>query len=897
MGLYHLDKLFRPESVAVIGASSQEGSIGHALLKNLVDGGFSGDIHPVNPKHDRVQDMAAVPSIGKIDKTVDLALIATPIATVPDIVRQCADAGVGGAVIISAGGRETGEEGREIEAEIADAARKGKVRIIGPNCLGIIRPGGGLNASFAPHLPGAGRLAFLSQSGAICTSILDLSMKEQFGFSCFVSTGSMLDVDFGDLIDYLGNDPEVRSILLYIESLVHFRKFMSAARAVSRIKPIVVLKSGRSQAGAKAAASHTGAMAGSDDAYNAAFRRAGIVRVATIGELFDCAELLAKQPRPAGPRLGIITNGGGPGVMAADALGDYDLSPAALSDETIEQLNGVLPPFWSRGNPVDVLGDASPERYAEAVGVLMEARELDGILAIFSPQALTEPVETAEALAERVKGKRYPLVTSWVGGVDVETARSRLNDGDIPTYETPEQAIRAFMYLHEYARNLETLQEVPPKLSRELSFDRETAKKVLDRAREAGTETLSEADAKDVLGAYGLPVNRTEIADSADAAVSAADEMGYPVVLKLLSPDISHKTDADGVQLDLRCAEDVKGAYGAIMDGAAAYDSSARIDGVTVQPMVRRADFEILLGAKTDDSFGPVILFGLGGIFTEALRDRALGLPPLNRLLARRVMESTRVFTLLKGFRNRSADLERLEEMLIRLSQLTIDFPEIAELDMNPVMIVEGQPQVVDARLILRKTDVTSPHHLVISPYPAQYEFTRTADEGFEVRVRPIKPEDAPLFEQLFGNLSKESIYTRFFRHISTPSREMIARFTQIDYDREMALVAIHDGDDGEKMVGVARIIGDPDGKTGEFSVMVGDPWQGKGVGAILLDRCLEIMAERGMETVWGAVLSQNTGMVRLGKKLGFSVKHQPGTGEYEMTIDLKTLDRSREAG
>ncbi len=891
MGLYNLDKIFKPASIAVVGASNTEGSVGWALLKNLADAGFEGKIFPVNPNHEQVQSLRSHPSIGDIGEPVDLALIAVPIDLVPEVIDACAENRVGGAIVVSAGGKEAGEKGRELERRIEKTAREGGVRLLGPNCLGIICPGRNLNASFAPHMPYAGKLAFLSQSGAICTSILDLSMKERFGFSYFVSTGSMADVDFGDLIDYLGHDWQVKSILLYVESLTHFRKFMSAARAVSRIKPIVILKSGKSRAGAEAAASHTGAMAGSDDAYGAAFERAGIVRVETIGDLFDCAELVAKQPRPHGSRLAIITNGGGPGVMAADELARYDATPAALSDDTLDRLNEILPAAWSHGNPVDVIGDTPPEIYAQAVEICMSAKEVDGVLALFSPQALTRPARTARELVERLHGRNIPVITSWMGGTDVEEARSVLNQADIPTYDTPEEGIRAFMYLHQYARNLEMLQEIPPRLSRDLAFDAEAAGKIIQPALEEDRATLSEPEAKDLLAAYGIPVNPTRTAGSEEAAVEAAAEIGYPVVLKILSPDISHKTDAGGVKLGLRDDGEVRAAYAEIMDGAGNHDPDAALDGVTVQPMLPRAEHEILMGAKVDENFGPVILFGLGGIYAEVLKDRAVGLPPLNRALARRMMERTRLYTLLSGYRGRKADLEAIEEMLIRLSQLTMDFPGIAELDMNPVIVTDGKPMAVDARVILRKTAVEPRRHLVISPYPARYEFQKTVGDGMEILVRPIKPEDAPLFTDLFETLSEKSVYTRFFRHVKQLSQDMIARFTQIDYDREMALVAVRESNGDREMMGVARIIGDPDGVNGEFSVVVGDPWHGKGVGGTLLEACLKIMKERGMKRVWGAVLPENTGMIKLGKKLGFEAERNTDTDEYELTIDLADLE------
>jgi len=901
MGLYNLDKIFEPESIAVVGASEKEGSIGSVHVQNLIQGGYQGKIFPVNPHYTSTHGLKAYPSISRIDHAVDLAIIAIPISSVPSVIRECAQVRVGGAIVVSAGGKETGPQGREIEDRIRREAETGGLRIIGRNCLGIICPGRKLNASFAAHMPQSGKVAFISQSGAICTAILDLALKEEIGFSHFVSIGSMLDVDFGDLIDYLGNYPEVNSILLYIESLTNFRKFMSAARAVSRVKPIVVLKSGRSPAGARAAASHTGAMVGEDAVYDAAFKRAGIVRVQTFGELFDCAELMAKQPRPKGPRLGIITNAGGPGVMAADSLAEYGAEPARLEQETIEQLNELLPPFWSHSNPIDVLGDASPERYAKAVDICLKAKELNGLLLILTAQGMTNPAEVAELLTQKLKAKPCPVFASWMGGMEVEKGRDILNHAGIPTYDTPESAVKAFMYMHEYSCNLQMLQEIPPKLAKELHFDRDWARAIIDEELKSGNGILTEIESKSLLTAYGIPVIHTEVATSVEEAKRLATHMGYPIVVKVHSPDIVHKTEAGGVQLDLYSEAAVSVAYRKTIKNARAYNPEAKILGVTLQPMIQRPDYEILLGAKRDENFGPVILFGMGGVLTELLKDWSIGLPPLNRSLARKLMESTRAYSLLKGYRNKpGANLALLEEMIIRLSQLLEDFPEIIELDMNPVIVNEGRPIAADARVILRPAEVSAPLHLVISPYPTQYEYREVVKDGLAVFIRPIKPEDAPALLDLFHTLSPTSVYYRFFSPMKSLSASMLARFTQIDYDREIALVALQEERPEGKMLGVARVIGDPDGKKAEFAVMVGDPWQGKGVGAKLLEKCLQIAKRRGIETVWGIVLRENTQMLALGRKLGFEASRTEEPGELELTIDLRSvqfewLEKSKE--
>ena len=886
-----MEQFFDPKSIAVIGANDRPISIGAALIDNLLLGGYTGAIYPVNPNYSTVRGLKAYPTITAIEQLPELAIIATPIATAPEIVRQCVRAGTQGVIIISAGGKELGEEGALIEEQIAGAAEGSGMRIIGPNCMGVIRPAKNLNATFAGGMPAKGSLAVISQSGAICAAILDRAAEENMGFSHFVSIGSMLDVDFGDLIDYLGNDGSVKAILLYMENLSNPRKFMSAARSVSRIKPIIVLKAGKSKAGARAASTHIGAMAGEDAVYDAAFKRAGIVRVPSLARLFDCAELMAKQPRPMGTRLAIITNGGGPGVMAADTLAEYGLDPTPLSDDLTAKLGEILPHFWSHNNPIDILGNATVERFVSVVELCMASKEFDGILIIMVPQNLTAPEEVAASLAKLARRKRIPVFASWMGGARVAEAVTILNQADIPTYETPERAVRAFLYMVEYTRNLELLSQAPPKLATELYFNRDQVFRTIYECFEQETEMLSEMQSKEVLAAYGIPVNPTVLATSADEAVALAAEMNVPVVMKIVSPDISHKSDAGGVQLDLRNEADIRQAFDRITTAANQYNTDARITGVSLQPYIAKPDFELLLGSKTDDKFGPVLCFGSGGIFAEVLDDKALGLPPLNRLLARRMMEETRILPLLQGYRNSPpADLEKLEELLIRLSQLVIDFPEIVELDINPVLVKDGQPCAVDARIRLARTEgITNNLHLVISPYPQHLERHDFTDMQMPLFIRPIKPEDAPLFVELFNSLTPTSIYYRFFSVVKTLSPEILARFTQIDYDREISFVALDDSGDQERMLGVANIVGEPDGKRGEFSVLIGDPWQGKGIGAKLLLQCLRIAQERGMEIVWGTVLAENRYMIALGKKLGFTVKQGEDPSEYKLTIDLKT--------
>lgn len=891
MSIYNLERIFNPASVAVVGASERPGSLGNSVMKNIMNGGFKGNIFPVNPKAKTVGGLKSFASVPDIESSVDLAVIATPIIKVPTIIRECVRAKIAGAVVLSAGGKEIGEKGREIEDEIRKEAAKGDLRIIGPNCIGIVSAKPRLNASFASLMPLSGKLAFVSQSGAICAAILDLSIKEGIGFSHFVSIGSMLDVDFGDLINYLGEDPGVKSIVLYIESLTHVRKFMSAARAISRVKPIVLLKSGRSSAGAAAAASHTGALAGEDVIYDAAFKRAGIQRVNTISELFDCAELMAKQPLPSGPGLGIITNGGGPGVMAADALSAHGIEPVGLSPDTLQKLNDILPPFWSKSNPVDILGDASPERWKRAMDACLSAREIFALVIIFVPQALSSGTGVAQAVSELIRSRPCPPIFAvWMGGESVEEGRQILNREGIPTYDTPERAVAAFVHMYAYKRNLELLQEIPPRMPRALTFDREKARVIVDAALTGDGALLTEVEAKALLKAYGIPVNPTEVAENEEQALLLARNLGYPVAMKIHSRDISHKSDAGGVQLNLRSERDVQNARREILENARAYDPKAEILGVTIQPMAGPYDYEVILGSKQDPLFGPVLLFGMGGIMTEILKDQAIALPPLNRLLARRLMESTKVYRMLKGYRNRPpARLDLLEEILIRLAQLVSDFPEIVELDMNPMILNADGVCAIDGRVLIKPSKVRSPHHLVISPYPNQYEITTTSREGVPLFVRPIKPEDAPLLLDLFDSLSEESIYYRFFSPLKTLSHKMLVIFTQIDYDQDMALVAMDASESEEKILGVSRLMRKPGGMEAEFAVVVRDAWQGKGIGATLMKHLLFVAEKQSLDAVWGTILPRNRQMVKLAGKLGFEMCSKPGEETYEVRIDLKT--------
>ncbi len=881
-----LDYFFKPGAIAVIGASPRELSIGFTLLANLKKEGFPGPIYPINPKHEKILGFKAYPSIGAVGSPIDLAIIVVPIRGVPAVIRECGEAGVKGVIILSAGGKESGEEGVRIEAEIRAEAQRSGIRYLGPNCMGILSPVNSLNASFAAHSAEPGSLALLTQSGAICSAILDVAASEKIGFSHFVSVGSMADLDFADMIDYLGNDPNARSIIIYMENMTRHRKFMSAARSVSRVKPIIVVKSGRSEAAAKAAASHTGALAGLDEAYNAAFRRAGMIRVDTISQLFSCAEALGKMQRPTGAKLAIVTNAGGPGVMAVDALSKWGVDLAALSAETLRKLDAFLPSYWSRGNPIDILGDAQPDRYVQAVHVCLEAPELSGLIVILASQAMTDSTVVARSLAAEIKNRPKPFMAVWMGARDVEAGIRILNEAQIPTFATPEEAVDTFMHMYSYSRNLELLQETPPTLPYEIQVNTREARTFINECLKRREKVLTEIESKAILSAYGIPVNRTVVASSSRTAAEAAKGIGFPVVVKIYSPDITHKSDVDGVRVHLGSEQEVSAAFEEITSRARRLKPEARIKGVTVQSHVKKSEVELIVGSKRDPQFGPLILFGMGGILTEVLKDSAVDLPPLNLLLARRLMERTRVYRLLQGYRNiPAANLDLAAEFLVRISQLVTDFPEIVELDLNPVVISDGCPVAIDARIVVEPCEVAAPRHLIISPYPNQYESEWLLKDGTPVSIRPVKPEDESLVADLLDRCSERTIYFRYFRVIKSWPHEALIRFTQNDYDREISLVAIGLPPGPTVMMGVGRLVMIPEQDAAEFAVMVADPWQGEGLGPKLIERAIEIARENGVRTLYGEVQAENTAMLELVKKMGFNVQG-PDEGTCRVELD-----------
>ena len=886
MSVRNLDRIFRPRRIGVIGASAQPSRVGNTVLRNLLTSGFGGVIYPVNPKYESVQGIQAYPSIKDVPKAPDMCVVCTPAPTVPGIVRECGEAGVRGLVILSAGFREMGEEGRRLERQILEEAERFQdMRIIGPNCVGVVVPGMSLNASFAAGMPKPGKIAFFSQSGALCTSVLDWALDQNIGFSHFVSVGNTLDVDFADLIDYVSDDRETDAVIIYIESISAAKEFMSAARSFTRNKPIVVYKAGRFAESAAAAASHTGAMAGADDVYQAAFERAGIVRVTEMADMFDCASLLARERLPRGERLAIVTNAGGLGVMATDALIARRGVLAKLSDDTMSALNGLLPPCWSHSNPVDVIGDAPAERVARAVEVVLGDEGVDALLVILCPQAITDPTSTAHAVAKVAGAGSKPVITAWVGGRLMRPGRDVLANAGVPCYDTPERGVDAFMHLIAYARNIEILYETPRDVPLGHMPDRDLIRAILRDPEHADAIALPEHRSKEILEAYHIPVARPEVCASANAAAGVAARIGYPVVMKIHSPQITHKTDVRGIALDLKNETSVRMAFDEIVGRAHEARPDAHIDGVTVQPMVRMRDsVEMIIGAKRDTTFGAAVLVGMGGVTAEVMGDHAVALPPLNERLARRMVESLRSWKLLAGYRGRDqVDVDRLVEVLIRFSYLVADFPEIAEIDINPLMVSPEGVMALDARIILDHEAIEHGfkpfQHLAIRPYPEEYERRVALSDGTPVLLRPIRPEDEPRWHEMLARCSPESIRMRFMAMFKRTTHRMAARYCFIDYDREMAIVAEVEEEGQKKLIGVGRLVMEHDGQTAEYAVLVIDEWQGRTLGMILTEYCIEIGKQRGLKRVTAVTTPENARMIEVFRRLGFRLQHEHDQG------------------
>jgi len=873
-----LNKIFNPRRIAVIGASDREDSIGYKLLRNLVGVGYKGAVYPVNSFRPTVQGITAYPTIGKIPWHVDLAVIATPAHTVPQLVDECGRAGVSGLIVISAGFRETGEEGEAFEKQILDLSQQYNMRLVGPNCLGIIRPRIKLNATFANKTANPGKIAFISQSAALCTSVLDWASEAHVGFSAIVSVGSMSDVDFGDLIDYFGTDPHTKSIVLYIESIKNSRKFMSASRGFARTKPIIVVKAGKFRESAEAAICHTGALCGEDAVYDAAFRRAGIVRVEGISNLFNCAEALAMQPPPKGSKLTIITNAGGPGIMATDTLIAMGGTLSSLKEETLEALQRILPPYCSRLNPIDILEDSTTDRFRKVMEVCFKDSSSDGFLIIYTPQGASDPVDTAKAIVELSKETTKPILTSLMGEDDCWKARKLLRKNSVPAFSTPEEAVSTFMYMCNYAQNLELLYETPEELAIEVSIP-ESLREVLQKVHKEGRSILTDPESRQFLQAYGIPTLTSKVATTQKEARKTSSEIGYPVVMKALSPQITHKSRVNGVVLDIRTEAEVAESYSKLRKKVRALKPSADFDGVIIQPMVTRKGYELLLGSKKDQQFGSVIVFGMGGVTAEMLKDISIGFPPLNQVLATRLMEKTDIYKLFSTSQNHRVNLKTLREILVKFSQLVIDFPEIKEMDINPLMVDDKGAVAVDTRILIDKDRISAQakvqlhDHLVVTPYPKKYVTKWKLKNGSPLLLRPIKPEDENLLHELFKSFSEETMRFRFFQIIREMSHETLTRYCNLDYNREIAIVGETRKGNKRNIIGVARLIVQPGREHGEFAVVVGDQWQGLGLGSKFIDYLIAIGRDIELKTIYGDVLSKNFKMLRLCEKKGFEMK------------------------
>ena len=880
MAVKSLNKIFKPDRIALIGVSNNPKSIGGIVLNNLIGSGFEGVIYTINPRHEAVMGITCYPDVKSLPRTPDLAVIATNAKLVPQIVCECGEAGIKGIIILSAGFKESGPEGKKLEDQVkAELAKFDGMRVIGPNCVGIMVPDLHLNITFTHGMPKKGNIAFISQSGAVCTTVLDWALEENIGFSYFVSIGNTMDVNFGDLIDYFGRDPDTKSIVLYIESITEARKFMTATRAFARKKPIIVYKAGRFPESAKAAASHTGALASEDSICNAVFARAGIARVYNIEDIFDFTDFIGREKIPKGPNLAIVTNAGGPGVMAVDTLLDLKGNLAELSEQTMQKLNDCLPPFWSHGNPVDVIGDATPERYAKATKIVLDDPNVDAVLAIFVPQAVTDPTDTAIEVCKLADSTSKSIIASWAGGQSMQKGRQIFNNNDIAVFNTPEQAVRAFMTLVSYSRNLKILYETPKDIPLEFTLDRKKLRKKFEAEYFKNNRILSEDISKKIINAYGIDISKPQPAYSASEAVNIANKIGYPVVLKILSPDITHKSDVGGVVLNLNDEDLVAAAYENMVKSISRNFPDADIQGVTVQPMFDVKDaVELILGIKKDPIFGTVILLGMGGTFTELLQDKRLCFPPVNEQIARQMIESLKICPVLKGYRGSPPkNIDKLIETIIRLSYLAADYPEIEELDINPLLVTPDDVVALDARIVIDQKLVGKKipqfSHLLLYPYPEKYVKSAKLNDGTDFILRPIKPEDEPMWLELLGSCSKESIYFRFRTNFFFDSHEVATQFCYIDYSREMAIVAEITENNNRKLIGVGRLIADPDNETVEYAILVTDAWQNKKLGNILSQYCLEISKEMGLKRIIAETTADNKPMIAIFKMLNFRVQ------------------------
>ncbi len=878
---HYLTSLFEPKTVAVIGASERENSVGSVIFRNILDSGYKGRLYPINPKHESIHGIATYKSIEDIGARVELAVIATKPKTVPEIVEQCGRSGIRNIIIISAGFSESGHTGAALERKTMEIARSYGVRVLGPNCLGIIRPEIGLNATFARVTASVGNLALVSQSGAICSAVLDWAASNKVGFSSVISLGSTADVDFGEILDYLVYDNRSHYILLYIEGIRNSRRFMSALRSAARIKPIILLKAGRHAAGSAAVQVHSGMLAGSDIVFDAAIRRSGVVRVKTIGQLFYASKALASKFRPQGKRLAIVTNGGGPGAMAADRAGDMDIPLAELSADTMKALNSKLSTNWSRSNPVDIVGDATPDHYRDAILSVAQDDGVDGVLVMLAPQAMTQPTEVAQAVIEVSNATPKAIIACWMGQEHVEEGRLAMENAGIPAFRMPETAVELYYHISTYYRNQTLLLQTPYGAASISPQETEGAKMLVEAVLQEHRKVLSEMESKAILRAFRIPVAQTMVARTPTEALLLAEQIGFPVAMKVDSPDLVRKSDAGGVRLNITNAPSVRNAYHDIIEVVQKRHPNARINGVSIEPYLARPNGrELMIGVERDPTFGPIITFGAGGTEVEIFSDRAVAQPPLHQYLAQDLIRSTRAAKLLGKFRNMPPiNMEALEDVLLHISEMVCELPWLQELDLNPLIVDENGAIAADARIVIDHAATSGDRysHMAIHPYPSHLVQEWEQPNGLVITIRPIRPEDAEMEQDFVKNLSDESKYYRFMDTLRELTQSMLVRFTQIDYDREMALVATLPEKDGKTVqIAVARYVTNPDGETVEFALAVADAWQKHGIGRKLMSALIESARIKGYRAIVGDVLSQNTKMFRLVGSLGFTIHPHP---------------------
>lgn len=893
MGIHYFEKIFNPRTIAVIGATDRPGSVGAKVTNNLLEDGFTGEVYPVNPNHKQVHGRDCVPSVEDLEFPIDLAIIITPAETVAEILKQCGKKKIHAALIISAGFAETGQAGLQRQQSLLSIAKQHNIRLIGPNCLGIMRPSLKFNATFSNGDALPGHLALVSQSGAVCASILDWAIEQRIGFSAIASMGNMADVDFGDVLDYLALDPFTHCVLLYIESINNARHFMSGLRAASRLKPVIVIKAGRSGQGARAAISHTGALIGDDDVFDVALHRGGAVRVDRIEQLFDAAEIFSSNYRVKGNRLIIITNGGGAGVMAADRATQLQLSLPELDSQTLIQLNTVLPKSWSHHNPIDILGDATTQRYQETMTICSKDKNIDGILTILVPVAMSNPEKVAIEVINSTKSSHKPIMACWMGQQQVKSSWKLFSDNSLPYFSTPESAVEAFGYLANYYLNQQLALQIPDPLSYQSNPDIGTARSIIELALSQKRNVLTLIESKAILVAFGIPVSETRMAQNAQEAVIIAQSIGFPVVMKILSPDISHKQEVGGVQLNISNAEAIPQLFNQMIERAKNKQPDARILGVTIEKMYKNAnDRELMIGMLHDKIFGPVISFGSGGSLVEVMQDRALALPPLNQFIVERLISHTKIAKLLGMFRNMpAANMQAIENILLRVSDMICELPQIREMDINPLIANENETIALDARFVVDYPPTSNiPYgHMAIHPYPRYLASEWKLSDDTPVTIRPIRPEDAKLEEAFIASLSEHSRYLRFFGHLRQLTSEMLIRFTQIDYDREMALIATIQENNQETCIGIARYVTNPDQESCEFAIVVTDNWHNKGIGSHLLTRLMEVAKSKNLKLFIGEVSANNTDMLAMVHNLGFKIQDTDDHRSKIVTIDLSS--------